>query len=68
MIIAVLSFFLSLLSLFVLWPLSIVGGALGFVALDLAGDDDDVQRGFAIAGIVVGIISIILVAVSYSLK
>lgn len=66
MVTAILSFIFSCVSLFVFWWLSIPGVLLGIIAITKA-EDDNIQRGFGIAGVVVGAAALIILAIVGSL-
>ena len=66
MVTAILSFIFSCVSLFAFWWLSIPGVLLGVIAITKAGDDN-IQRGFGIAGVVVGAVALIILAIVGSL-
>ena len=65
MVTAILSFIFSCVSLFVFWWLSIPGVLLGIIAITKA-EDDNIQRGFGIAGTVVGAVALIVLIVAVS--
>lgn len=66
MVTAILSFIFSCVSLFAFWWLSIPGVLLGIIAITKA-EDDNIQRGFGIAGVVVGAVALIILAIVVSL-
>ena len=66
MVTAILSFIFSCVSLFAFWWLSIPGVLLGIIAITKA-EDDNIQRAFGIAGVVVGAVALIILAVVGSL-
>ena len=66
MVTAILSLIFSCVSLFAFWWLSIPGVLLGIIAITKA-EDDNVQRGFGIAGVVVGAVALIILAIVGSL-
>ena len=65
MVIAILSFIFSCVSLFVFWWLSIPGVILGIVSIAKA-EDNNAQRAFGIAGTVVGAVALIVLIVAVS--
>ena len=65
MVIAILSFIFSCVSLFAFWWLSIPGIILGIIAITKA-EDNNVQRAFGIAGTVVGAVALIVLIVAVS--
>ena len=62
MVTAILSFIFSCVSLFAFWWLSIPGVLLGIIAITKA-EDDNIQRGFGIAGVVIGAVALIILAI-----
>ncbi len=66
MVTAILSFIFSCVSLFAFWWLSIPGVLLGIIAITKA-EDDNIQRAFGIAGVVVGAVALIILAIVGSL-
>ena len=67
MVIAILSFIFSCVSLFAFWWLSIPGIILGIIAITKAEDEDyNIQRAFGIAGTVVGAVALIVLIVAVS--
>lgn len=66
MVTAILSFIFSCVSLFAFWWLSIPGVLLGIIAITKA-EDDNIQRGLGIAGVVVGAVALIILAIVGSL-
>ena len=66
MVTAILSFIFSCVSLFAFWWLSIPGVFLGIIAITKA-EDDNIQRGFGIAGVIVGAVALIILAIVGSL-
>ena len=65
MVIAILSFIFSCISLFVFWWLSIPGVILGIISIAKA-EDNNTQRAFGIAGTVVGAVALIVLIVAVS--
>ena len=65
MVIAILSFIFSCVSLFAFWWLSIPGVILGIIAITKA-EDNNAQRAFGIAGTVVGAVALIVLIVAVS--
>lgn len=65
MVIAILSFIFSCVSLFAFWWLSIPGVLLGIIAIAKA-EDNNAQRAFGIAGTVVGAVALIVLIVAVS--
>ena len=65
MVIAILSFIFSCVSLFAFWWLSIPGIILGIIAIAKA-EDNNAQRAFGIAGTVVGAVALIVLIVAVS--
>ena len=65
MVIAILSFVFSCVSLFAFWWLSIPGVILGIISIAKA-EDNNVQRAFGIAGTVVGAVALIVLVVAVS--
>ena len=66
MVTAILSFIFSCVSLFAFWWLSIPGVLLGIIAITKT-EDDNIQRAFGIAGVVVGAVALIILAIVGSL-
>ena len=66
MVTAILSFIFSCVSLFAFWWLSIPGVLLGIIAIT-KDEDDNIQRGFGIAGVVVGAVALIILVIVGSL-
>ena len=66
MVTAILSFIFSCVSLFAFWWLSIPGVLLGIIAITKA-ENDNIQRAFGIAGVVVGAVALIILAIVGSL-
>ena len=66
MVTAILSFIFSCVSLFAFWWLSIPGVLLGIIAITKA-EDDNIQRAFGIAGVVVGAVALIILVIVGSL-
>ena len=65
MVIAILSFIFSCVSLFAFWSLSIPGVILGIISIAKA-EDNNAQRAFGIAGTVVGAVALIVLIVAVS--
>lgn len=65
MVIAILSFIFSCVSLFAFWWLSIPGVILGIISIAKA-EDNSVQRAFGIAGTVIGAVALIVLIVAVS--
>lgn len=65
MVIAILSFIFSCVSLFAFWWLSIPGIILGIISITKA-EDNNAQRAFGIAGTVVGAVALIVLIVAVS--
>lgn len=66
MVIAILSFVFSCVSLLAFWWLSIPGVILGIIAIAKAGDNN-VQKAFGIAGTIVGAIALVVVIAAVAL-
>lgn len=66
MVTAILSFIFSCVSLFAFWWLSIPGVLLGIIAITKS-EDDNIQRAFGIAGVIVGAVALIILAIVGSL-
>lgn len=66
MVIAILSFVFSCVSLFAFWWLSIPGVILGIISIAKA-EDNNVQRAFGIAGTIVGAIALVVVIAAVAL-
>ena len=65
MVIAILSFIFSCVSLFAFWWLSIPGVILGIISIAKA-EGNNAQRAFGIAGTVVGAVALIVLIVAVS--